>query len=82
VRDGFYFPDWLLQRRRRAEAAPLVATCYLLGASTQRMDRLVQSLGITRLSRSQVVVTAKDLDATLETRPDEQLRPLADLVRG
>ena len=56
LREGSFFPDWLLQRRRRAEAAltSVVATCYLLGVSTRRMDKLVQSLGITGLSRSQV----------------------------
>ena len=65
LREGSYFPDWLLERRRRAEAAltSVVATCYLLGVSTRRMDRLVQSLGITGLSRSQVSVMARDLDA-------------------
>ena len=35
LRAGTYFPDWLLERRRRAEAAltRVVATCYLLGVS-------------------------------------------------
>ena len=64
LREGAYFPDWLLQRRRRAEAAltSVVATCYLLGVSTRRMDKLVQSLGITGRSRSQVSVMARELD--------------------
>src|SRR6185312_9125022 len=54
LRQGSYFPDWLLERRRRAEAAlvTVVATSYLLGVSTRRMEKLVQTLGITRLSRS------------------------------
>lgn len=74
LRTGTYFPDWLLERRRRAEAAltSVVATCYLLGVSTRRMEKLVESLGITRLSRSQVSEMAKDLDAQVEafrTRP-------------
>ncbi len=49
LREGSYFPDWLLERRTRAERAlvSVVATCYLLGVSTRRMDKLVQSLGIT-----------------------------------
>jgi hypothetical protein len=34
------------------------AVAYLLGVSTRRMDRLVQSLGITGLSKSQVSVMA------------------------
>jgi putative transposase len=74
LRSGSYFPDWLLERRRRAEAAltSVVATCYLLGVSTRRMERLVESLGITRLSRSQVSEMARDLDEQVEafrTRP-------------
>jgi transposase-like protein len=64
LRAGSYFPDWLLERRRRAERAltTVVATCYLLGVSTRRMERLVESLGITRLSKSQVSEMAKELD--------------------
>jgi transposase-like protein len=64
LRSGSYFPDWLLERRRRAERAltTVVATCYLLGVSTRRMEKLVESLGITRLSKSQVSEMARDLD--------------------
>src|SRR5680860_253967 len=74
LREGSYFPDWLLERRRRAERAltTVVATCYLLGVSTRRMEKLVETLGITRLSKSQVSVMAKELDAHIEdfrTRP-------------
>jgi putative transposase len=68
LRSGSYFPDWLLERRRRAERAltTVVATCYLLGVSTRRMEKLVESLGITRLSKSQVFEMAKDLDEQVE----------------
>lgn len=54
LRTGPYFPEWLLERRKRAETALIsaVATCYLLGVSTRRMDKLVASLGITSLSKS------------------------------
>jgi len=74
LRRGSYFPDWLLERRRRAEAAlvTVVATSYLLGVSTRRMEKLAETLGITRLSKSQVSEMAKDLDAQVEafwTRP-------------
>ena len=74
---GMYYPDWLLERRKRAEAAltSVVATCYLLGVSTRRMDKLVQALGIAALSRSQVSRMAADLDAQVEafrTRPLDQ----------
>ena len=75
LRTGSYFPDWLLERRRRAEAAltTVVATCYLLGVSTRRMEKLVETLGITRLSKSQVSVMAKDLDSHVA---DFRSRPL------
>ena len=68
LRSETYFPEWLLERRKRAERAltSVVATCYLLGVSTRRMDKLVQSLGITTLSKSQVSVMAKELDAHVE----------------
>ena len=64
LRTGSYLPEWLLERRKRAESAliSVVATCYLLGVSTRRMDKLVESLGITSLSKSQVSRMSGDLD--------------------
>ena len=53
----------------------MVATCYLLGVSTRRMEKLVQSLGVTSLSKSQVSVMARDLDEQVEafrSRPLDQ----------
>ncbi len=48
LRSGSYFPEWLLERRRRAEQAlvSVVATSYLLGVSTRRVEKLVGQLGI------------------------------------
>jgi transposase-like protein len=65
----------LLERRRRAQRAltTVVATCYLLGVSTRRMEKLVETLGITRLSKSQVSVMARELD---EHVADFRSRPL------
>jgi transposase-like protein len=59
---------------QRAEKAMIsvVAISYLLGVSTRRMEKLVEQLGITRLSKSQVSVMARDLDEHVEqfrTRP-------------
>ena len=50
----------------------MVATCYLLGVSTRRVEKLVQTLGIDRLSKSQVSELAKSLDgqvAAFRNRP-------------
>jgi transposase-like protein len=64
LRKGTYFPEWLLERRKRAETAliTVVADCYLAGVSTRRMDKLVKTLGIDSLSKSQVSRMAAELD--------------------
>ena len=64
LRQGTYFPEWLMERRKRSEAAliTVIADCYLAGVSTRRMDKLVKTLGIHSLSKSQVSRMAADLD--------------------
>jgi putative transposase len=68
LRSGSYFPDWMLEHRRRAEQAlvSVVATSYLLGVSTRRMEKLVEQLGVKSLSKSQVSEMARHLDAQVE----------------
>jgi transposase-like protein len=68
LRTGTYFPEWLLERRKRSEAAliTVVADCYLAGVSTRRMDKLVKTLGINTLSKSQVSRMATELDEQVE----------------
>jgi putative transposase len=77
LRQGTYFPEWLLERRKRAEAAMItvIADCYLAGVSTRRMDKLVKTLGIHSLSKSQVSRMAADLD---EHVAQFRHRPLGD----
>ena len=77
LRQGTYFPEWLLERRKRAESAliTVVADCYLAGVSTRRMDKLVKTLGIDRLSKSQVSRMAAELD---EHVAELRHRPLGD----
>jgi putative transposase len=64
LREGSFFPGWLLTHRRRAEQAlvTVVATAYLLGVSTRRVERLAEQLGVKSLSRSQVSGMASHLD--------------------
>jgi putative transposase len=68
LRSGSYFPDWLLTYRRRAEQAlvSVVATSYLLGVSTRRVEKLVEQLGVASLSKSQVSEMAQHLDVQVE----------------
>ncbi len=76
LRSGPYFPDWLLEPRRRAEKAfiSVVSDCYLAGVSTRRVDKLVRHLGIEGISKSQVSKLAQELDAIVESF---RSRPLA-----
>ena len=74
LRRGSYFPDWLLEPRRRAEQAltQVICQCYVEGVSTRRVDDIVKTLGIDGISKSQVSEMAKSLDVTVEafrTRP-------------
>jgi len=76
LRHGTYFPGWLLEPRRRAEKAltAVVAEAYLLGVSTRKVEDLVQSLGIEKLSKSQVSQLSKELDGVVKSFRE---RPLA-----
>ena len=80
LRSGTYFPNWLLERRKRAESAliTVVADCYLAGVSTRRMDKLVKTLGIHSLSKSQVSRMATELDEHVDQfrhRPLDEAGP-------
>lgn len=76
LRQGSYFPSWLLEPRRRAEKAlvSVVVEAYVQGVSTRKVDDLVKTLGIERISKSQVSVLAKELDEVVEAF---RQRPLA-----
>lgn len=75
LRSGSYYPDWLLERRKRVEAAMItvVATSYFLGVSTRRVEKLVATLGISGLSKSQVSEMAKSLDAQVKAFRERRL---------
>jgi putative transposase len=68
LRSGTYYPDWLLETRKRSEQALrlVVAQCYVEGVSTRRVDDIVKALGIEGISKSQVSLIAKDLDVIVE----------------
>ena len=75
LRAGSYFPEWLLDARTRSERAfiQVVTEAYVRGVSTRRVEGLVETLGVTSLSKSQVSEMAKDLD---EMVTDFRDRPL------
>lgn len=68
LRKGSYFPDWLLEPRRRSEKALLaaVAEAYVLGVSTRRVERLLETLGLSGISKSRVSEIVQELDPAIE----------------
>ena len=80
LRAGSYFPDWLLSPRKRSEQALVaaIADAYLAGVSTRRVDKLVRTLGVEGISKSEVSRLAATLDELVEafrSRPLEDLYP-------
>jgi len=81
LRSGSYFPDWLLPPRKRSEQALMaaIADAYLAGVSTRRVDKLVRTLGVEGISKSEVSRLAASLDevvAAFRSRPLEGPYPL------
>ena len=67
LRRGSYFPEWLLDARTRSERAfvQVVTEAYVRGISTWKVEGLVETVGVTSLSKSQVSELARGLDQTV-----------------
>ena len=63
LRRGSYFPEFLQPRRRAEQAlAAVVQEAYVQGISTRSVDELVQALGMTGISKSEVSRLCGELD--------------------
>lgn len=78
LRQGSYFPT-LLDPRRRAEQAmaAVIQEAYVNGVSTRKVDRLVQSLGMEGISKSQVSRLCEQLDEAVTAWRD---RPISEPI--
>jgi putative transposase len=75
LREGSYFPC-LLEPRRRVEKAlvAVIQEAYVHGVSTRKVDALVQALGMTGISKSQVSRLCAELDAQAEAFRNRRLK--------
>lgn len=75
LREGSYYPEWLLQPRRRAEQAlvTVIGQAYVEGVSTRRVDDLVKAMGLEGISSSEVSRMAEHLDAKVAEFRDRPL---------
>jgi putative transposase len=67
LRTGSYFPNWLEPRRRAEQAlVAVIAEAYVQGVSTRKVEAVVQALGISGISKSEVSRLAAALDAQVD----------------
>ena len=79
LRQGSYFPSFLEPRKRSERAlVAVVQEAYVNGVSTRKVDRLVEQLGISGMSKDQVSRLCRGLDeqvAIFRERPLEGAYP-------
>ena len=67
VRQGSYFPSFLEPRRRWERAfVAVVSEAYVLGVSTRKVEALMESMGATGVSKSEVSRMSKELDVGIK----------------
>src|SRR4051794_22521870 len=63
LRQGSYFPPFLEPRKTSEKALiAVIQEAWIAGVSTRRVDDLVQAMGLTGISKSQVSKLCKDID--------------------
>jgi putative transposase len=68
LRKGSYFPGFLEPRRMTEKAlAAVVQEAYVQGVSTRSVDELVQAMGISGISKSQVSRLCGEIDDKVKT---------------
>lgn len=67
LREGSYFPGFLEPRRMSEKAlTAVVQEAYVQGISTRKVDDLVQSMGMTGISKSQVSRLCAEIDERVD----------------
>ena len=75
LRQGSYFPPFLEARKVSEKAlTAVIQEAWIGGVSTRRVDDLVQAMGLSGISQSQVSKLCKDIDERVHACLD---RPLA-----
>jgi transposase-like protein len=68
LRQGTYFPAFLEPRRLTEQAlTAVIQEAWIGGMSTRKVDDLVQALGMTGMSKSQVSALCRDIDERVDS---------------
>lgn len=75
LRQGSYFPGFLKPRKTTERAlVAVIQEAWIHGVSTRKVDDLVQAMGMSGISKSQVSTLCKEIDERVQgflTRPIE-----------
>jgi putative transposase len=75
LRSGSYFPSFLEPRKASEQAlVAVVQEAYVKGISTRKVDDLVQALGMTGISKSQVSRLCAELDERVAAFLNREIR--------
>jgi putative transposase len=81
LRQGSYFPPFLEPRKTSEKAlVAVIQEAWIGGVSTRRVDDLVQAMGLTGISKSQVSKLCKDIDERVGAFLDRPLEGLPGRV--
>ena len=69
LREGSYYPDWLLERKKASEQAlmSVIMEAYVNGVSTRKVERLAVEMGLDGIDKSAVSRINKGLDERVQT---------------
>ncbi len=74
LRKGSYFPGFLEPRRTTEQAlVAVIQEAWIQGVSTRKVDDLVQAMGMTGISKSQVSELCKGIDARVNSFLDRPI---------
>jgi transposase-like protein len=74
LRKGSYFPGFLEPRRTGERAlVAVIQEAWIQGVSTRKVDDLVQAMGMSGISKSQVSALCKDIDIRVNSFLDRPL---------
>jgi putative transposase len=74
LRQGSYFPPFLEPRKTSEKALiAVIQEAWIAGVSTRKVDDLVQAMGLTGISKSQVSKLCKDIDERVNAFLDRPL---------
>src|SRR4051794_699211 len=74
LRQGSYFPPFLEPRKMSEKAlVAVIQEAWISGVSTRRVDDLVQAMGLSGISKSQVSKLCKDIDERVTAFLDRPL---------